>query len=909
MALYTIRNVSFSYPNCQNAALCDLSLSINEGEFITLCGSSGSGKTTLLRCLKPSLAPNGTFSGTIEYEGKNLSDIPERRSASEIGFVMQSPEKQLVTDKVYHELAFGAESLGVENGEMRARVAETASFFGIEDLFHKKTTELSGGEKQLVALASVMVLRPKVLLLDEPTSRLSPIAASDFLSALKKLNTELGTTIVLSEHCLEEAFPLSDRAIVLDGGKILCDDTPRGVGKLLKERGHKMFSSLPTALRTATYLCDERKMPSAPLSVREGKEFLQSFARDHTLLPERIPEDRAAEGETVLEAKEVFFRYEKDCPDVLSAFSMSVKRGEIFALLGGNGAGKSTAVSLFSGILRPVRGKILLEGKRFSDISSPYRGLLGVLPQEPLSLFAKTCVRDDLYDMLPSSLSEEQKKEKINKAARLCRIEPLLQNHPYDLSGGEIQRAALAMLLLREPSILLLDEPTKGMDGDFKRDFAALLYELKNSGKTILLVSHDTEFCAEVADRCALLFDGSILACAPPHRFFSANRFYTTAASRMAREILPRAVTVRDILLAAGKEIPKNASRADSEEQTCKRDNGEEDEESKAETEEEKKMGNTKKRSPTRLFFGVLFGVLFLLFFLFGKKLSLPRSDVALPMTQIALLFVFTACLFPPAKEKAEPILPTESEIESRSGNKTAAKRTGRFVLFTSLAVAATVLVGVYLLQDRKYFFTSMLILFELFFAFFLSFEKKKPTARYVVLMSSLCALTVAGRAAFFMLPQFKPVAALTILTGVCLGAESGFLMGAMSAFLSNFLFGQGSWTPWQMFAFGLIGAVSGLLRTRNLLPIGRTALSLYGFFVTLILYGGIMNPASVLMFTPQPNKKLILAAYVAGFPMDLIHAFSTAFFLWVLSRPMIEKIVRLRKKCGGFMVMGKNSA
>ena len=249
MECFKVENLSFTYPNRESETISNVNFEVSSGEFILVCGKSGCGKTTLLRLLKPSLAPYGTLCGNISFAGSPVSEYDDRAQAERIGFVMQNPDNQIVTDKVWHELAFGLESLGCKTPEIRTRVSEMASFFGIQDWFYKNVTELSGGQKQLLNLASVMVMQPSVLILDEPTSQLDPIAAQEFLNTLKKINRELGISVILSEHRLEDAFPLADRVIVMDGGKIIADDTPGETGKILRDMNHSMYRALPTPVK------------------------------------------------------------------------------------------------------------------------------------------------------------------------------------------------------------------------------------------------------------------------------------------------------------------------------------------------------------------------------------------------------------------------------------------------------------------------------------------------------------------------------------------------------------------------------------------------------------------------------------------------------------------------------------
>ena len=495
MALFTVENLTFSYPGQTARAIDSLSLTVPEGAFLVLCGPSGCGKSTLLRQLKPALAPHGTRQGRILFRDTPLDQVDQRTLAARIGFVQQSPENQIVTDKVWHELAFGLESLGVDTPTIRRRVAEMAAFFGIEDWFYRDVSQLSGGQKQLLNLASVMAMQPDVLILDEPTSQLDPIAASDFLAVLGKINRELGTAVVLTEHRLEEAFPLATAVAVMDRGQLLCTGTPYDVGRRLKTLGHRMFLAMPAAMRV--WASVETEAP-CPVTVREGRDFLRSYAAEHPLVP--LPREQTyPRRQPVLTVQGAWFRYEPDSPDVIKGLDLTLGRGEFLALLGGNGAGKSTTLKLLSGMKKPQRG----------DIS--VKGTLGMLPQNPQTLFVKKTVREDLFEIFSGTKTPRpQQEERVARMVALCRLEDLLDRHPYDLSGGEQQRAALAKVLLLEPEILLLDEPTKGLDAEFKQAFALILRTLLARGVSLLMVSHDVEFCARYAHRCALFFDGSV---------------------------------------------------------------------------------------------------------------------------------------------------------------------------------------------------------------------------------------------------------------------------------------------------------------------------------------------------------------------------------------------------------------
>ena len=536
MAHFHIENLTFSYPGSVTPTLDGVSLDIEKGEFLLLCGRSGSGKTTLLRQLKPTLAPYGKRQGEVFFDGKPIGEMTSREQAEKIGFVMQDPQEQIVTDKVWHELAFGLENLGCDPAVMRLRVAEMASFFGIQDWFHREVAELSGGQKQLLNLASVMAMQPEVLILDEPTSQLDPISAGDFLNTLKKINRELGTTIVITEHRMEDIFPAADRVAVMEDGRLTFLGSPREVGLALRESASPLFSALPAPVRVYYAVNPAGR---CPLTVREGRAWLsEEFPEGASVdaLPEPACPD--TDGEAALVIKECWLRYTRTGPDVLRGLNLRVPRGSLFAILGGNGTGKSTALKAVCGSVKAYRGSIEILGKRQRDYRPRelFRGCLSMLPQDPRSLFVKETVLEDLQEMGAEQAAVEE-------TAALCRITELLSANPADLSGGELQRAALAKVLLRKPKLLLLDEPTKGMDSIFKAEVAAILDRLCREGVTVVMVSHDVEFCAEYAQLVGLFFDGQLITTGTPQTLFGSNSFYTTAVSRMSRHVFRNAVT------------------------------------------------------------------------------------------------------------------------------------------------------------------------------------------------------------------------------------------------------------------------------------------------------------------------------------------------------------------------------
>ena len=627
MAHLVAEHLTFTYPQAAGAAVHDVSLEVERGSFVLVCGRSGCGKTTLLRHLKPELAPHGTRSGRVLLDGRDLFGLPAGERAGRVAFVAQHPEEQLVCDRVWHELAFGLENQGVEQSEMRARVAEMASYFGMGDWFRRDVAGLSGGQKQLVNLAAAMVLQPEVLVLDEPTAQLDPIAASDFLATVRTLNLELGTTVVMSEHRLEEAYALADQVVVMEAGRVVACGAPREVACLLQARGHEMALALPTPARVFYQVGVLSKRP-CPLAVREGRAWLgeelvgreaagevsrgdaaggarvaegdfgrvpvvstgvaaagarvvesgeQAGLRGGWLAAARAGLREAVAGgrlvlrgeELALNLRDVWFRYTQDGPDVLRGLDLRVSCGERYAVVGANGAGKSTLLKVICGVCAAQRGRIEVLGEPLRRRrASLFRGCLALLPQDPSNLLVQETVRADLEEMRePSDATRGGRFARafaggkraardglLTRIAELCGIEGLLERHPRDLSGGERQRVALAKVLLVEPRIVLLDEPTKGFDALAKRDFAHVLARLQADGTTVVMVSHDIEFCAEHTDRVGLFFDGQMVSEGTPRQFFAANAFYTTAARRMARGLVEGAVTADDLIRALAGE-------------------------------------------------------------------------------------------------------------------------------------------------------------------------------------------------------------------------------------------------------------------------------------------------------------------------------------------------------------------
>lgn len=952
--IFDIDKFSFAYPDGNDEsgrtylpdALRDTELHVRQGEFVVILGRSGCGKTTLLRQLKPSVTPVGKKKGQIIFDGKDICSLDDRMAASQIGFVWQDVNAQLVTDKVWHELAFGLESLGYDNGYVRRRVAEMGSFFGLGDIFHRKVMELSGGQKQLVNLASVMAMSPKVLVLDEPTSQLDPIAANDFINSLVRINRELGTTIIMTEHRLEDVLPVCNRSVVMENGRIIYDGDVRGFAESVRtkriDRG--LYLSMPASVQIYMGL-EKDSGKQLPLTVPDAREWLVDYDRKFRenggapVVPEiqnrgadegvngsENQADNAAvdkgdkkrgavngqkdagcreEHPVVCSLDEVSFRYERNTGDVLRQVSLDIYANEILMINGSNGCGKSTMLSLIANLYSPYSGKL--------RIAKNLR--TGMLPQNPELLFTRRSVRDELIDA--------NDRQQLAEIVRFCRLEELLDRHPYDLSGGEKQRLGLAKVLIADPDILLMDEPTKGLDNGFKMQLADMLRKLQKCGKTIVVVSHDIEFCAVAGDRVALLFDGEVAMVGDVRSYMSDNNFFTTAASRISRNILDGAVTVREVLAAYGADMDVtgaadggNDSNQGTENESLRIANQGTAEMSEAAGISDDKLAdiilNKDRKVENLSIWQIVTIAVTTVIIIFGFWNTMSVSDLSGLVQQmtvtaegrkylvlygvmiVAILGLLVA-IRPITKKRNE-------DIVMDSAGRGFGKRTVVSIVAVLVLIPATIWFGVARLGDKKYFFISLLVLLEAMLPFFVSFEDRKPKVRDIVTLAVMCALAVTGRTAFFMLPNFTPVMAIVIIAGVAFGCEGGFITGAMTMFVSNFIMGQGPWTPWQMFAMGLVGFLAGLffagssVRTRNMTKLG---LCIFGALICIVVYGGIMNPASVIMWQPNVNFSMIMASYVTGFPFDLAQATATVIALWLVARPFLEKLDRVRIKFG----------
>ena len=541
-----MRDYAFSYGSTSTDALHDISFGLRHGSFAVLCGTSGSGKSTLLRAFKPELAVAGESRGTVRVLGDDPHLLGPVESATRVGFVMQDPENQIVTDTVWHELAFGLESIGMDPQTMRRRVAEAAHFFGIGSWFDRRTADLSGGQKQLLNLAAIVVMQPAVLVLDEPTSQLDPIAAKAFLDVLERVNSELGITVVITEHRLEDVLPIADRVLLLERGGTLAYDGDRdGFAHMLAKHDSGLYAALPAATRMGMLFERAGRDPGGhityPFSVREGRSYLADALAHGERVAGPPPTERALpSGDVVLSARDLWFRYTRDMPFVLRGVDFNLHAGRISALVGGNGSGKSTLLSALAGVRKPERGRVV----RARNLH------VALMAQNPKTLFVRDRLVDDLLEW--SDVGGYSLRDVNNMLERLG-LEQLRARHPYDLSGGETQKAALAKILLLGPDVLLLDEPTKGLDAPAKTQIGRILSDLAlREGKAVLLTTHDLEFVSEVAHTCSMLFGHDITCTQDAHGFFVDNLFYSTPTARIARGMLDGCVTTADLAVSFG---------------------------------------------------------------------------------------------------------------------------------------------------------------------------------------------------------------------------------------------------------------------------------------------------------------------------------------------------------------------
>jgi energy-coupling factor transport system ATP-binding protein len=524
-----LERVSFRYPDRDEPVLRDVDWTVPEGAYVLVAGASGSGKSTLLRCLN-GLVPHfsgGRFGGSVSVRGLDTRIYGPRSLSRTVGFVFQDPESQLVTNRVEDELAFGMEQLGVPPLTMRKRVEEVLDLLGIAALRYRDPATLSGGERQRVAVAAALAIQPRLLVLDEPTSQLDPWGAEDVLTALTHLNEDLGLTVVLAEHRLERVIGHADRLRILDRGEVL-EGTPREV----------LSTCDPALTPPIVRLGRTLGWTPLPLTIKEGRAKVATDVRQP-----RSPEPLAPRPDAppVVELRRVSAAYGKRA--VLNEIDLEVRPGELVALMGRNGSGKTTLLRSIIGFHRPAFGRVVIAGRDATRTDpAELAADVGYLPQRPTSLLFRETVREELAFTL-----KNHRRPGLDPDQLLAELElgHLADRHPRDLSAGEQERVALAAILVAAPRVLLLDEPTRGMDYLRKQTLARLLHRLRDSGTAILVATHDVELVAALATRVVLLGDGEIVADGSPREVLSGSLTFATQINKLYGDGI---LTVEDVL-------------------------------------------------------------------------------------------------------------------------------------------------------------------------------------------------------------------------------------------------------------------------------------------------------------------------------------------------------------------------
>ncbi|MDN5347743.1 MAG: energy-coupling factor transport system ATP-binding protein [Clostridia bacterium] len=538
MGKVKVETLTYYYPRSSKPALENVSFTVQPGSFVLLAGGSGSGKSTLLRALS-GLIPHfygGRMAGTVQVGGLDTRRAGPPALAEVVGCVFQDPENQLVMPTVEAEVAFGLQNLGFSPALIRRRVAEVLQFFGLDHLREAEVRQLSGGQKQKLALAGVLALHPSILLLDEPTSQLDPVSAEEILQLIKRINEENGLTIILAEQRLERCLHLADELLFLENGRLVGQGPSAAMVRELSRRDSLLLP--PLARLFAGY-----HFKDLPLTVKEGRTLLRAMGFKEDGAVNKMPENKnrlmrpqkkppaSTPGNTSVKIENLGFTYPGG-KEVLKGISLELKQGEVVALIGANGAGKSTLARHFNGLLKPVRGRVVVGGRdtrryQVEDMAD----LVGYLPQNPNDLLFHPTVRRELeFTLTARGLKDAGQ---VQEALHLLELEDLAQADPRDLSGGERQRAALAALLVGDPQVLVLDEPTRGLDYRLKAKLGQLLCRLAEAGKTVFIITHDAGFVAEYAGRVIFLSAGEIVADGPKEEVLAGFYFFTPQLYRL----------------------------------------------------------------------------------------------------------------------------------------------------------------------------------------------------------------------------------------------------------------------------------------------------------------------------------------------------------------------------------------
>lgn len=535
MSYIKVENLNYSYPDEKNRSICDINLEIGRGEILLLCGKSGSGKSTLGKCFTGAI-PNfygGAIRGSIIINGRKIEDLSDRERASEVTMVFQDPEKQILMDKVFREIAFGLENVSIESSVIRRRVIETMQFCNILHLKDRFINTLSGGEKQKVAVASALAYMPKFIVFDEPTSQLDPGSSDEIINLIKKINNELGITIVLIEQRMDRCFDIADRVAVMKNGKIsFCGNKVEMYSSTLDE----VKSFLPAYLKASKVL----NIEEMPNSFRELRKILS--VSPNLIVHKKVDEIHLSE-EAVIEIKKATCKYEATIAN--SDIDLDIKKGSFNAIIGSNGAGKSTLIKAIMGFVK-YSGSIKLMGREVKKLKFKDIGVkIAYVSQNPNDYLSKDTVYEELKFTLDNYGLDDN--GLIDDTLKKLDIYKFKLKNPRDLSGGEKQRVAIASVLVLKPEILILDEPTRGLDYEVKHKLGEILKTLNDNGSTIVMITHDLDFAAKFCSNFILMFDGKIVSNGNKYEVLNNGIYYTTNMNKLFRDAYPDVFVLDDI--------------------------------------------------------------------------------------------------------------------------------------------------------------------------------------------------------------------------------------------------------------------------------------------------------------------------------------------------------------------------
>ncbi|BDR69155.1 ABC transporter [Clostridium tetani] len=518
MEIININNLTFNYPDSKQSAIKNINLTVNEGEFILIVGPSGCGKSTLIRLLNR-VVPDyygGIIEGEVSISGRNIEFLDKKQVIENVGMVYQHPEKQIVLQDVEREIAFGLENFNTDINTMKRNVFEVISLLGLNKIRDKQTTEISGGEKQRVAIASVVSMDPQIIAFDEPISQLDPISAEEVLNSIKRLNRDLGKTIILVEQRLDKCFHMADRIIFMENGEIIGQGTPKNIPENIVNKYH---------LPTITYIFKEAGLQTLPITVKEGRDIIRNNKFQD------LKEDDLKFKEVVMEIEKLNFEYERGYK-ILKDLSFKLHRGEIMTVMGENGAGKSTLFKIIAGMIDKYKGKVLIDNKNIKSLKLKERiKKIGYLSQNPNDYFGRKTVFEEVGYTLKNI--GEYKEEKVEQVMKLLNISYLEDKNPRDLSGGEKQRVAIACTIITDPEILILDEPTRGMDAEAKENLGEIIKTLAEVGKSIVVITHDSDFAGDYSHSVMLMFNGEIVAKGCARDILYNSMYYSPQISKI----------------------------------------------------------------------------------------------------------------------------------------------------------------------------------------------------------------------------------------------------------------------------------------------------------------------------------------------------------------------------------------